>query len=477
MKTYLKNIFTVMVICALFTSCELTEVQNPNITDDVYLNTPNVTKTWLPGLRRQLALTLNQVIVNTELVSDNYYNNRTLSSKVFDIPQIDNFDQDVNSIQAAIQRLRELTEYGLKTVVNADATTTPVQKAEMEFINAYAHVLSAELFVGLPGSSKGPVLTPAAHADLAIAALDRALALQTDANEKLVYTLLKARVYYDLGQSAKAKEFALAAMANKLLLKQIAYDAANGAPNDFQTFIFSSTNNEFAPLPRLDFLDPKYFHTTTALLDQKPVSYIKSEEAYLILAEAQISENDLNGGRTTLKNLLTDVISARAVYSLNDKAETRNGGNRTDYPLTAVKVKFDAADTDRSGYVVNRQAGNIPAATISGTKVTADDLNNAVTQDALLYLVYRMRQEIFIAEGRRMTDLGIKFPVSQTEQLNNSNVKAADVIAQIPSFIPLGKGMDDFTNDKTTGIVTMKYDMNKVLIQNKTAKEIFPFIN
>jgi hypothetical protein len=37
--------------------------------------------------------------------------------------------------------------------------------------------------------------------------------------------------------------------------------------------------------------------------------------------------------------------------------------------------------------------------------------------------------------------------------------------------------MDDFTVDAANGIVTMKYDMNKVLIQNKTAKEIFPFIN
>jgi len=474
MKTYIKNIFIATAISTSFLSCKK---DNPNITDEVYLTTTNVSTTWLAGLKRQMALTMNQVIVNTELVSDNYYNNRTLSNKVFDIPQIDNFDLDVNNIQSAIQRLRESSEYGLTTVINADKTTTAVQKAEMYFINAYSHILSGELFTGLPGAAKGVVLSPAQHYALAITALDQALALQTDASEKLAYTLLKARVYYDMGDAVQARTFATAAMANPFLLKQQAFDGQNGAPNDFQTYIFSSTTNEFAPLPRLDFLDPKYYNTTTIALDQKPVSYIKSEEAYLIVAEVQVSGNDLTGAQTTLKNLLSNVITKRPVVSLSDVKETRNGGNRTDYPLTAVKVQFDKNDIERSGYVLNRKIANINIATVSGTMVTADDINSATTQDALLYLVYRMRQEIFISEGRRMTDLGIKFPVSQTEQLNNPNVKPADLVAQIPSFIPKNREMDDFTNNTATGVVTMKYDMNKVMVANKTAKEIFPFIN
>lgn len=477
MNSFFKNILAISCLSVTLMSCELTEVENPNITDDVYLTTPDVTKTWLAGLRRQLALTMNQVIVNTELVSDNYFNNRTLSSKVFDIPQIDNFDLDVNNTQAAVHRLRELSEYGLNKVIVADATTTPAEKAEILFINAYSHVLSAELFVGLPGASKGPVLSPAEHSNLALTALNQAISLQPDAKEKQVYTLLKARIYYDLGQSDQAVTFANEAMANKLLLRQIFFDGQNGTPNDFQTYIFSSTNNEFAPLPRLDFLDPKYFHLTTIAQDQKPVSIIKSEEAYLIVAEALVSKGDLNAGRTMLKDLLSDVISKRTVVLLNDKKETRNGGNRTDYPLNAVKVKFDPSAAEKEGYVYNRQAGDISIATVSGTKVTAQDLDDATDQNGLLYLIYRIRQEVFFAEGRRMTDLGIKFPVSQTEQLNNKNVKPEHVVAQIPSFIPLGRGMDDFTNNASTGVVTMKYDMNKVLVSNKNAREIFPFIN
>jgi tetratricopeptide (TPR) repeat protein len=477
MKIFLKKTLIILSAALVLSSCELTKVESPNVTDDVYVTTPYITKSWIVGLRRQLALTLNQVIVNTELVSDNYFNNRTLSSKVFDIPQIPNYDLDVNNIQSAVHRLRELSEFGLSAVVPADKSTLPAEKAEMLFMNAYAHLLSAELFVGLPGSAKGPVLSPSEHYNLALSALEQAIALQTDPNEKLAYTLVKARVYYGLGNATKAKEAALAAMANKLLLKQVFFDGQNSAPNDFQTYIFSSTNNEFAPLPRLDFLDPKYFHTTTIAQDQKPVSFVKSEEAYLILAEAQVSENDLGTAKTTLKNLLSDVVQKRPVFSLDDKKETRNGGNRTDYPLKAVKVKFDANDSPREGYVLDRQAGNIAIATISGTKVTATDIDLAQSQDELLYLVYRLRQEIFFAEGRRMTDLGIRFPVSNTEQLNNPNVRPEHGVAQIPAFIPLNRAMDDFTNDTGSGIVTMKYDMNKVLIANKKAIEIFPFLN
>jgi hypothetical protein len=451
-------------------------VLNPNVTEPVYLENPNAAKSWVTGLRRQLALTMNQVVVSTELVSDNYYNNRTLSSKVFDIPQIDYIDLDVNNLQVQVQRLREMSEYGLNKVLPADKTSTAADSAEVFFSCAFAHILSGELFVGLPGSSNGPVLTPAAHLQLGLSQLDKAIALSTDAAEVAAYTLLKARIYYALGDADNAAKYATAVANNTTLLRQVKYDGVNNVSNDMQTYLFSSTNNEFAPLPRLDFLDPKYFHTGLSATDQKPVTIVKAEEAFLILAETQVAANKLEEGRNTLKKLLS-VVGNRPVVMVDDKKETRNGGNRTDYPLTAVKVKFDANDTLRSNYVLNRQTGNIKVYTVSGTMVTTNDLDAAISQDQLLYVLYRLRQEIFIAEGRRMTDLGIKFPVSQTEQLNNTYVKPEHIKAQLPSFIPLNRGMDDFTYDKEKGIVTMKYDMNAILVNNKHAKEIFPFIN
>lgn len=451
-------------------------VKNPNVTEDVYINTPNAAKSWTNGVRRQLALTMNAVVVNAELISDNYFNNYTQNSKVFDIPQIVYFDVDVNSTQAEVQRLREMAVYGLEKVVPGDASTTAADKATLLYCRAFASLLSGEMFVALPGSSNGAVLTAAEHLQKALTYWDEAIAAEPDAAKKMAYTLLKARTYYRLGDVVNASKFATEVLAQKNVLLQVAFDGLNGISNEMQNGTFIAQPNRFAPLPRLDFLDPKYFNTGVAAQEQKSITIAKGEEAYLILAEAQIAANDLATARQTLQTMLTDVVNLRPVTAIDDSKETRNGGNRKDYPLTAVQVKFDANDTPRDGYVLNRQGGNkVNVYTVSGTKVTAADLTAATTTDEMLYLLYRMRQEIFMSEGRRMADLGIKFPVSQTEQLNNANVKAEHIQAQLPTFIPLARGMDDFT--VANGIVTMKFDMNRVLVQNKTAKEIFPFIN
>lgn len=453
-------------------------VLNPNVTDDTYLATAGATSGWVAGIKRQLALTMNQVVNNTEVVSDNYFNNRTQNNKVFDIPQIDYFDLDVNNIQIQISALRTMAAYGLQTVLPVDKATKPADSALMYFHLGYAHILSGELFVGLPGTEKGPVMSPAEHLNLAVANLDSAISL-ADANstEQMAYMLMKARAFYSLGKSDSAVFYATKAKGMPTLLRQVAYDGNNNVSNLIQSNLFSASTNEYAPLPRLDYLDPKYYFVNVAANEQKPITIVKAEEAWFIIAEAALAGNDLETARATLKDLLTAVIANRPTVQLDDSKETRNGGNRKDYPLKAVLVKFSADDSTRAGYVYNRKAGAIKAYTVSGTKVTATELDAATTQDDLLYLLFRMRQEVFMAEGRRMTDLGIKFPVSQTEQLNNSNVKDADIKAQIPAFIPLNRGMDDFTNDTTTGIVTMKYDMNKVLVANKTSPFIFPLIN
>ncbi|ASZ11846.1 hypothetical protein CK934_13210 [Chitinophaga sp. MD30] len=298
-----------------FSGCS---VLNPNVTEPVFLSNENAAKSWVNGLRRQLALTMNQVVVSTELVSDNYYNNRTLSSKVFDIPQIDYFDLDVNNLQVQVQRLREMSEYGLSTVLKGDPTATAADSTEVYFSNAFAHLLSGELFVGLPGSNLGPVLTPTQHLERAILLLDKALALSTNENDRNAFTLLKARAYYQLGDAVNASKYATAVMSKTTLLRQAKFDGLNNVPNDMQTYLYSSTNNEFAPLPRLDFLDPKYYHTGLAATDQKPVTITKAEEAYLIQAEVQLSAGQLDASRVTMKQLL-DVVSARGSVSIDDK--------------------------------------------------------------------------------------------------------------------------------------------------------------
>lgn len=467
----MKKIILAVLIAANTISC----VENPNVTEDTYTSTPNAMRSWLVGVKRQMALTINSVVINAEITSDNYFNNYSQYSKVFDRLQIDYFDVDVNNLQADILALREMADYGLLKVAPEDKTTTNKDLAYLYFSRGYANLLGGELFVALPESKLGKAITSKDLIQKAILDFDKAISIEADPKQTSLYKLLKARAYYNLGNSIEAKKMAQEIITQKSFLYQILFDGRNGVPNEMQNAIFDALPNRLAPLPRLDFLDPKYFSVGTIATDQKPLSIAKAEEAFLIMAEILLSENNINDAKNTLKSLVNEVIKARQVASISDKNETRNGGNRKDYPTKAVGVKFDAQSEIRNGLVLDRQAGNVTVYTISGTSVTTDQIDKANTVDEVLYLTYLIRQEVFMSEGRRLSDLGIKFPISQIEKDNNPNIGTEYIKAQIPSFIPALGAYDDFTTDKATGIVTMKYDMNRIIIANKNSAFIVPF--
>jgi len=478
MKFYLY----IFLFCTVLASCDYidpTDVRNPNVTDEVYINTPNATSPWLNGMKRQLALVLNQTVVLGELTSDNYFNNRTLSNKVFDLPQIEFIDVDVDAMQSQLQRLREMAEFGINEVVPNDENSTEDQLAEMTYLRGIAYLLMGEYFVGLPADANGTIISSTRLVELSIEDFGSALNTTQDSSRRAVYELAIARAHYHLGNRDQAVNFAQSILdTDNLVIENVLYDGLNGVQNDMQFFIFDSERDEFAPLPRLDFLDPKYFSSTNATTEQKPIALLKSEEAYFIIAEAQLAENRLTEARSTLINLLNDVIAQRPIASFDDSREDRDGGNRNDYPLSSAYVVRPSPDAEPiSGLILDRTSGDIQVPTVSGTSVTEEDINQAATVDELLEILYLMRQEVFFAEGRRVLDLGIKYPVSQIELLNNPNVAESDAFlnAQIPDFIPRDGQMDDFTNDEENQVITIAVNMNRLLVENKGNPFVLPF--
>jgi len=448
-------------------------VDNPYVTEDNYLSKPNAGSSWVVGLQKQLAVTTNIVVINTEITSDNYFNNYTQYTKVFDQPQIDYFDPDVNALQASIQALREMATYGLEVVLPKDNTLTETNIAFMHFCKGYANLLGGELFKGLPASNLGKINSNTDMLKNAIASFTLAYELEKKVEIKNAYALFIARANYYLGDKAQAQQFAQVAVTTSNLLYNVLFDGKNSVPNEMQNATYDALPNRLAPLPRLDYLDPKFFSVGTPQNDQKPVALAKAEEGYLILAEVALASNNMEQTKQYLYELL-DVVHARPTELVDDKKETRNGGIRSDYPLKAVGVRFDATSPVKEGHVLDRQQGKVLVYKVSGTKVTKADIESQHTVDALLYTIYLLRQEIFISEGRRVSDLGIKYPISQIEAGNNSNVTAEYTKAVIPDFIPLKAGMDDFTTDPVTKVVTMKYDMNQVLVAHKTSSFIMP---
>ena len=466
----MKNNIAIAILCALLiSSC----VENPNVTEEVYLSNPNATSSWITGLKRQLAITTNTVNINVAITSDNYFNNYSQYSKVFDALQISFIDVDVNALQADVQALREMASYGIETILPSDDSATEEDEAYMYFCLGYSNLLGGELFTGLPASNLGEVLNPQEMLQKALTHLETAAALEPSEEKKSAYRLLQARAYYDLGDVVKASQMATEALRTNQLVYQVDFDGQNGISNTMQTATFDALPNRLAPLPRLDFLDPKYYSIGTPETNQKPVVIAKAEEASLILAEATLSENLIAQTKQHLYDLL-DLIATRPVVEVDDSNETRNGGNRQDYPLTAVAVKFDAEEEFQEDYILDRQQELINVYTISGTRVTEQDITNALNSDQLLYLIYRLRQEVFISEGRRVTDLGIKYPISQIEQDNNPNIDAGYTTSQIPDFIANADVLDNFQVDGSGNII-IDVDMNKIIVQNKTSPVIVPF--
>lgn len=452
-----------------------TDVVNPNVTDKQFVGSPGAGAAWLRGTQRQFLLTLNQVVLNTELASDNYFNNYTTNAQKFDVPVLEYIDPQVQSIQSNIATLREMATFGLDTVFAHDSAVTANDRAEMLFLRGMSYLFAGENFVALPASANGPIVTWQNLLQLAIADFSKARSTSTDPVAKQSYTLALARAYYRLGDKTNAVTEATALLAaNPTFIRNAVFDPVNGPSNDMQTVLTSSVNN-FQPLPRLDFLDPKYPNRGGKI--QSPIAILKAEEAHLILAEALLSDNDVAGAKSRLQQLLT-LVQSRPVEVVDDRIQKRGrAGGKVVYPNTSdTKVAFAPGDPLLPGYVLSRSAP-VQVPTVSGTSVTSARIDSITTVDDGLYVLYLMRQEIFIAEGRRMADLGMRMPVAQTEVLANPNAKdGADYTqGQIPSFIPLGYGMDAFTYDSVAKTAVMKYDMNAILVQNKTSSAVLPF--
>ncbi len=454
-------------------SCDLItpgDVVNPNVDEDSYLTTADIMSPWRNGMERDFATTVGKFAELTEIISDNYFNNYTMSSKVFDRPQITYDDVDVNTLQSKVAQLRESAIYGIDKVAPADVLTTDDDIYTLKYIKAYSFWLAGEYFTGLPQSVTGTVQTWQVNLETAISEFDSILSDYSsiiDDEAKAGINLIIARSYYRLGQKDSAVEYAKASLAlSDDFVAYVYFDGINGVTNMIQSY--SGNNNYFQPLPRLDFLDPKYIYTDDST-EQRPIAYAKAEEAYLILAEAEACTE--GGDAESYIEDLLDLVASRPTYTINDGLETRAEGA---YPNDAAyKVAASSSDDLRTGLVLTRSAES-PTVTVPYISGTSVDESMVGSTDDMIETIYLLRQEILFAEGRRVADLGIRIPVAIDELSFNSS--AADFIeAQIPSFIPTDQGMDKFTLDADKKEVVITYNMNQIISDNQTSEYVVPF--
>ncbi|MFA5669385.1 MAG: hypothetical protein WC967_09075 [Balneolaceae bacterium] len=463
----MKKLLTLLIIVTAFSfSCDLidgTNVQNPNLTLDEAASQDNAAKSWVNGLKQRTAILYNDLVVVAELTSDNYVNKASYFNQNVDNGTFRDTDTDFNDVARNVGKLREQALFGLSTILENDTNAKGTElEAEMHFYNGWSHLIAGEYFTSLPAEKIGAPKSPNDHFQLAIDAFTKANSVVPNTS----YDLALARVYYNMGNKTQAVSFANKVItADDEFVRYVEYDGINGPTNEMEDAVYSRQSfNDLQPLPRLDFLDPKYgdLGGTT----ESPIALQKAEEAYLIVAEAQLKDSQLPNAKITLTNLLT-LVDSRPKRDIDDTEEGRKGtaGVEVRPNASTFIVRVSATRPFLSNLVLDRTATtNIP--TLSGTSLDAADIIAAPNMDETLRLVYLLRQEIFFGEARRMVDLGVRWPVSEIEALNNTSVTDADRKPVIPSYIPSNYGdMDAFTVSGNE--VTITVDMNEVLATQK----------
>ncbi len=486
------------VRAALFFTILAGVLQGCNLLDPSQVNNPQITATSLAenstggaagllvGLQRRFSNAVAVSCTLTETTSDNYANTTSFVSENLANPRlIVQTDLTLNSTDPAgatggggiyyqLQRAKALADFGLLTVVPADAQVTPAQVAEIRWYRAMALIVLAENFSAFPITDQGQVITSKDAFTEAVKELQTALALLPATGEVVNRCRLAlARAYRMLGDKTNAAKFAtdlLAAAPNYLYLAQFDNNSAL-LTSDFATMTVIRTDNNFQPLPRLDFLDPKYSR------QDAPIPVLKAEEAHLILAEIALSNGDAAGARAAMTKASTLARSRNkslpVPYSPTDTLYVDKDNRRGIRPNNSgTVVRADANSPYIPGLVQRRSGSTVNLYPISFTNQTADSIAALASQAASehVYMLYLLRQHIFFGEARRMSDLGIRLPVMLRESETNPNqpVGSPGTLVIVPDYIPQGDELDRYSPAPvgTATQVTILWDMNRVLTSN-----------
>ncbi len=460
------------------TACEFldpTDVDNPRTTPEDLAQAAEPTKALLPGLRAQFARATRTLVVLTEVVSDNYSIHGTGLDKQYDDPRgvsanVANSTSDFSvGVYPTAQELRALADFVVDVIAPEDATATPEQVSEARYYRGMAFLYLGENFTHAPTAKDG-VPVPASEL------LDRALADlgAVTGDFRLRALAAQARAYRARGD-AQAEQRATEALAQDAsFVFSAGYDSGNLENSPF-SYLFLRPLQEMQPLPRLDFLDPKY------LARDADIAVAKAEEMHLILAEAKLARSDVGGGRAHLVDAIR-LARSRGTTNFVDN-DPRGNLDTSVRPRDAViQVRADANSPYRAGLVLNRPDASIPIPTVSGTSLDPDSVAALTDLDQVWHAFHLARQEILFLEGRRMSDLGIRLPIMLREIDANPNLNPGDpgTAGLVPTYIPQGEEMDlfdpkspyegtllDSQQRLVSTQVTIRVDMNKVLTTNR----------
>ena len=454
-----------------------TNVDNPTTTEADLANAANPTAALMPGLRAQFARMISSYVVATAVISDDYSIHGTGIPVDFDEPhlvtprRINSTGTSASGVYWNVQELRALGDFVIDVIVPEDEDPDPAHVAETHYYRGMAYLTLGEVFSHAPHEEDGEPEPASVALGMAVADLGEAASFGPQVSAAL------ARAHRLQGNATGAEAAARSALADEpSLLFAPPYDEAS-VSNTAVFFLVVRALQEMQPLPRLDFLDPKYS------VRSSPIPIATAEEMHLILAEAALARDDLAAARTGLANAI-DIAGTRGTVSFDESDERRNADLSIRPRDSEIMIRAAAAGPYRAGLVVDRPADDLDVPHISATSLDADSIAGLSSADELWHALWLARQEIMLLEGRRLADLGIRLPMMQREIDLNPNIDEGDpgTVVIVPAYIPRSPryAMDIYTPVEIydgTGLdaelleteVTMHVDMNRVLVQNKVS--------
>jgi hypothetical protein len=468
----------VLALSAAVAGCDFldpTNVENPRTTIEDLADAGEPTEAIVRGMRAQFARMLNTTSVVQEVVSDNYSIHGTGLSGTWDFPREitpaeANSTGDATGVYWNAQELKALGNFAIDEISPDDSTATPELVAEARYYRGMAFLILAENFAYAPIEEDGAALPGTQLLDLALADFDAAAGIGNTATQVEAARARTLRWLGDADGASAAAEAVLAADDEFLLLQE--YDAGS-ITNSAQAFLVLRALQEMQPLPRLDFLDPKFLERTAGI----PVA--KAEEMHLILAEVELARGNAPGARDHLVDAV-ELADSRTTQPFDDN-DARLNADLTIRPRTSnIEIRADETSPYRAGLVLDRP-GSVVQATVSATSLTAAEVGALATLDEVWYAFHLIRQELLFLEGRRMSDLGIRLPVMQREVDQNPTIELGDPGSEpvVPAYIPALNQMDLYTplaiyEEQEDGTVvqletevTMTVDMNRILTENR----------
>jgi hypothetical protein len=479
----LRRAFAFLAVLAVglgSTACDFldpTNVENPRTTDDDLAEAQEPTKALLPGLEAQFARMLEATVVATECASDNYEINGTGIDDTWDSPQditplVANSTGRVTGLYWNAQELTALGNFVINDILPEDDTAEANDIAQAYYYRGMGYLHLAENYSYAPVEEDGTPVPASQILDLAIADLNEATSGGAAISVPAYAALARAYRWQGDGASARSAASQVLGSDADFLLQQ-GYDPAS-IDNTAHWYLVSRALAEMQPLPRLDFLDPKYLSYGAAI----PVA--KAEEMHLILAEIELAASNYAAAKGHLADAIRMAKSRETMEWPDD--DLRSNADLTPRPRDAeIAVRADESSPYRTGLIQDRAGSLTTQYIVSGTSLDADSVEALPESDpdAIWHALWLARQEILFLEGRRLADLGIKLPMMRREVDQNPNIDFGDPGTEpvVPGYIPPFGQMDDFSPrspyDASDNLVetqvTIRHDMNRILTENNVS--------